>query len=114
MAAPSFTDLSLAALSERLGSRTRALAARRWLYACRSTPESLPARIRGVTPEAWARVHDTAPLPVWRLAERQVSRDGTIKYALEVEGATIETVLIPSDGRSTVCVSSQSGCTRKR
>jgi 23S rRNA (adenine2503-C2)-methyltransferase len=52
-------------------------------------------------------------MPSWHLVERSVATDGTIKYALDVAGATIETVLIPAETRSTVCVSSQSGCTRK-
>jgi 23S rRNA (adenine2503-C2)-methyltransferase len=108
-----FTGLSLAALSERLGSRTRALAARRWLYACRPVPTHLPERIAGVAPSAWDEAREGAPLPEWRLAERTESVDGTVKYALDVAGATIETVLIPTDDRSTVCVSSQSGCSRK-
>ena len=110
---PSFTGLSLDALSDLLGSRTRALAARRWLYACRPAPTLLPERIAGVTPAAWTGVREAAPLPAWRLLERAVSVDGTIKYALDVGGATIETVLIPAESRSTVCVSSQSGCSRK-
>jgi 23S rRNA (adenine2503-C2)-methyltransferase len=108
-----FTGLSLAALSESLGSRTRALAARRWLYTCRPAPTSLPGRIPGVAPRAWAPLLERVAMPPWQLAERAVSVDGTIKYALDVGGATIETVLIPADGRSTVCVSSQSGCSRK-
>jgi 23S rRNA (adenine2503-C2)-methyltransferase len=109
---PCFSALSLTALSEALGSRTRALAARRWLYSCRPVPAALPERIPGVTPEAWARVRDAAPLPSWRLVERAVSVDGTVKYALDVFGAGIETVLIPAQKRSTVCVSSQAGCSR--
>jgi 23S rRNA (adenine2503-C2)-methyltransferase len=40
------------------------------------------------------------------------SADGTLKLALRFGDATVETVLIPGRGRSTVCVSSQSGCTR--
>jgi 23S rRNA (adenine2503-C2)-methyltransferase len=108
----SLNSLSLAALSEALGSRTRALAARRWLYTCRPVPTELPARIPQVAPEAWRRVRDAAPLSRWRLVERVLSVDGTAKYALDVEGASIETVLIPAETRSTVCVSSQSGCTR--
>ena len=108
-----FTGLSLAALSEALGSRTRALAARRWLSAARPVPTALPERIAGVAPAAWADLRTAAPMLPWRLVERTVSVDGTIKYALDVGGATIETVLIPADNRSTVCVSSQSGCTRK-
>ncbi len=109
----SFTSLSLETLSRSLGSRTRALAARRWLYSCRPVPTHLPARIPGVTAKAWAEVQSLAPLPAWRLIERQVSVDGTIKYALEVDAASVETVLIPADTRSTVCVSSQAGCSRK-
>ncbi len=39
------------------------------------------------------------------------SEDGTIKYGFQlVDGAFIETVLIPEAGRNTLCVSSQVGC----
>jgi 23S rRNA (adenine2503-C2)-methyltransferase len=106
-------SLSLAGLSEILGSRTRALAARRWLYTCRPVPDAVPDRIAGVAPKPWAELREAVVMPRWRLVERAVSVDGTIKYALDVAGATIETVLIPADARSTVCVSSQSGCSRK-
>ena len=53
-----------------------------------------------------------APLPEWRLTDRLQAPDGTIKLALALRDATVETVLIPADDRSTVCVSSQAGCTR--
>jgi 23S rRNA (adenine2503-C2)-methyltransferase len=111
-APPSLIDLSLASLTEVLGSRTRALAARRWLFSCHPVPHVVPERVTGIAPAAWSALRETASLPVWSLASRAVSADGTIKYALEVRSATIETVLIPTEGRSTVCVSSQSGCTR--
>ncbi|MEJ2403527.1 MAG: 23S rRNA (adenine(2503)-C(2))-methyltransferase RlmN [Candidatus Thiodiazotropha sp.] len=49
-----------------------------------------------------------------RLPERvleQPARDGTRKWLLELQdGQRIETVLIPDDGRNTLCVSSQVGC----
>lgn len=48
-----------------------------------------------------------------RLEPAQVerSRDGTVKFAFELDdGAIIESVLIPTDGRHTLCVSSQAGC----
>ena len=108
----SFTGLSLEALSEILGSRTRALAARRGLYSG-PLPAELPERMPGVAPSAWNALRESATLAPWRVSNRALSADGTLKYALEVGGATIETVLIPADRRSTVCVSSQSGCTRK-
>jgi 23S rRNA (adenine2503-C2)-methyltransferase len=108
----SLAGLSLDALTRLLGGRTRALAARRWLYASRPVPGALPGRIPGVTREAWNRLRDFPPLPPWRIARRAVSADGTVKYALDLEGARVETVLIPAAARSTVCVSSQAGCSR--
>lgn len=46
-----------------------------------------------------------------RIALTQPAGDGTIKWVLELaDGQHIETVYIPDDGRSTICVSSQVGC----
>jgi len=43
---------------------------------------------------------------------RQLSADGTRKYLLRVAGGhEVETVYIPDDGRGTLCISSQVGCT---
>ena len=52
------------------------------------------------------------PLFVPKMLERQISKDGSRKYLLELyDGALVETVALPSsDGRLTVCASSQSGC----
>lgn len=45
------------------------------------------------------------------ISEKQISEDGTIKYALKLEGGQeVETVWIPENGRATLCVSSQVGC----
>ena len=45
------------------------------------------------------------------ISEKQVSTDGTIKYALTLEGGQeVETVWIPENDRATLCVSSQVGC----
>jgi len=44
-------------------------------------------------------------------AGRQVSTDGTIKWAFQThDGHVFETVLIPSEGRRSICMSSQIGC----
>lgn len=112
MPARTLTGLPLPALTELLGSRTRALAARKWLFDARPAPVVLPARIPGVTPKAWDAVRAEAPLPEWRLGDRLQAPDGTVKLALDLRDAAVETVLIPADDRSTVCVSSQAGCTR--
>ncbi len=46
-----------------------------------------------------------------RIVLAQPASDGTIKWVLELaDGQHIETVYIPEEGRSTICVSSQVGC----
>ncbi|MDA1076760.1 MAG: 23S rRNA (adenine(2503)-C(2))-methyltransferase RlmN [Proteobacteria bacterium] len=46
------------------------------------------------------------------VVERFDSTDGTIKWVVRVDnGNCVETVLIPENGRNTLCVSSQVGCT---
>jgi 23S rRNA (adenine2503-C2)-methyltransferase len=107
-----FTGLSLTELTARLGSRTRALAARRWLCETVPLPAALPDRITGVARHPWAALRQEAPLPVHHVAERRRAPDGTTKLALALAGTTVEAVLIPGRERSTVCVSSQGGCTR--
>ena len=43
---------------------------------------------------------------------RQISEDGTRKYLVRIAGGhEVETVYIPEEGRGTLCVSSQVGCT---
>jgi len=45
------------------------------------------------------------------ISKKQVSEDGTIKYALKLAGGQeVETVWIPENDRATLCVSSQVGC----
>ncbi len=46
------------------------------------------------------------------VVSRQVSSDGTRKYLVRLDGGhEVETVYIPEEGRGTLCVSSQVGCT---
>ncbi|HEY3446688.1 MAG TPA: 23S rRNA (adenine(2503)-C(2))-methyltransferase RlmN [Myxococcales bacterium] len=109
------TGLTLAELTGLLDSRARALAALRWLHESEPVPTSLPERIPGVAPEAWAKVREACELSLPRIAVRQAASDGTVKYAFEAaaDAARFESVLIPADGRSTLCVSSQAGCSRR-
>ncbi len=103
----------MAELGALLGSRTRALAVRRWLFDGGPVPESLPVRLPGVSAASWSVLREKAPLPAWSLADERRAPDGTTKLALTLGTATVETVLIPGKGRSTVCVSSQAGCTQR-
>ncbi|MEM6617664.1 MAG: 23S rRNA (adenine(2503)-C(2))-methyltransferase RlmN [Pseudomonadota bacterium] len=46
------------------------------------------------------------------IVARKVSDDGTRKYLVRIAGGhEVETVYIPEDGRGTLCISSQVGCT---
>ncbi len=105
------TGLTVEELARLLGSRARALTALRWVVD-QPPPHELPEVVPGIAAAAWRELRAAAGLPSWRVAERAASSDGTIKYAVELDGATVETVLIPTEGRSTVCVSSQAGCSR--
>ncbi len=102
----------VAQLTEILGSKSRALATKRWLFAG-APPARMPRRIPGVAPQAWDALRQRTEMPSWSLGERLESSDGTVKYALRFGDATVETVLIPARGRSTVCLSCQAGCTRR-
>lgn len=106
-------DLSLAELSGLLGHRSAALDARRWFYTANTAPHDLPEALAGIAAPRWQALRRAAPLPTWRPAREARSADGTVKFVLEFQGASVETVLIPSRGRSTVCVSSQAGCSRQ-
>ncbi|MCA1751762.1 MAG: 23S rRNA (adenine(2503)-C(2))-methyltransferase RlmN [Cryomorphaceae bacterium] len=45
------------------------------------------------------------------IADKQMSSDGTIKYAFKLHtGQVVEGVLIPTKNRTTACISSQVGC----
>jgi 23S rRNA (adenine2503-C2)-methyltransferase len=64
----------------------------------------LPAELRERLDRQW-------PLPRLQLATEQASADCTRKYLWRLEdGEFVESVLIPSGGRRTLCISSQAGC----
>ncbi len=107
------TGLRADELAELLSSRSRAHAVLRWLYAADPLAAELPEEGAGVARQAWALLHAHCELPKPVLLERSGSPDGTTKWVLGFGDATAETVLIPARGRSTVCISSQAGCTRR-
>jgi 23S rRNA (adenine2503-C2)-methyltransferase len=98
-------------LGPLLGSDSRALALRKVLLA-RPLP-ALPSKVGGVSESILGPLRATLALPASRVSSVLRAEDGTTKWALEFgDGQSAETVLIPSRTRGTVCVSSQSGCTR--
>ncbi|MEJ2692638.1 MAG: 23S rRNA (adenine(2503)-C(2))-methyltransferase RlmN [Candidatus Thiodiazotropha sp.] len=57
------------------------------------------------------RLQKVAEIRLPELILEQPARDGTRKWVIELQdGQRIETVFIPDEGRSTICVSSQVGC----
>jgi len=88
-----------------------------------------PYRTRQLLPRLWQRpigawtdatelpltlrsaLQETLPLPRLELVTEQHSSDGTRKFLWRLDdGAAIESVLIPSQSRRTLCLSSQAGC----
>jgi len=69
-----------------------------------STMKTINREFRGVLAER-ARISRLEPDAV------EESQDGTVKFAFRLDdGAAIESVLLPAEGRHTLCVSSQAGC----
>jgi 23S rRNA (adenine2503-C2)-methyltransferase len=65
---------------------------------------TLPANLRQEL-----AAHHSIGLP--EIAQRYQSVDGTRRYLLRLEDTrTVETVLMPEEGRDTICISSQVGC----
>ena len=98
-------------LKPLVGGDSRALALRRALL---SGPlDALPAKVAGVSESVLGPLRPRLALPKVKVASTLHAEDGTTKWALQFgDGERAETVLIPSRTRATVCVSSQSGCTR--
>ncbi len=109
----SLPALTLEELSTALGSRTRAGEALKWLYAQRPLPQTLPDTVPGVSHRAWRPFISERAWKLPNITSRQHSEDGTTKYALDFDGTSVEAVRIPAKGRSTICISSQAGCTRR-
>ncbi len=86
--------------------RAAQLACRLWQVPVRSWQEAteLPLALRGQLDREW-------PLPRLDAETIQQSADGTRKYLWRLgDGEAIESVLIPSGKRLTLCLSSQAGC----
>jgi len=95
-------------LSGQGKERFRATQIFKWLYQkdARSFAEmtNLSKDLRAELEET-ARISDLAPAAV------EVGADGVRKYLFVLEdGAGIESVIIPDEGRNTLCISSQAGC----
>lgn len=114
--ATTLLDLAPEAAAQRLGSwvsteglpgyRADQILRRLWVdpVAAWSEATELPKVLR-------ERLEAAFPLPRLHADVVQQSQDGTRKYLWRLpDGEKIESVLIPSAGRRTLCISSQAGC----
>jgi 23S rRNA (adenine2503-C2)-methyltransferase len=70
------------------------------------------AQMTNLAKDFRARLAENFDIRLPEVVTRQVSADGTRKYLLRIAGGhEVETVYIPEDGRGTLCISSQVGCT---
>jgi len=107
------TAASYQTLMKQLGQpafRAKQLAQWLWVRGAQSYDDmsNLPAELR-------IQLADTAPLQRATVQQRQISKDGTRKYAIRfADGVSVEAVGLPSlkmeDQRLTVCLSTQAGC----
>ena len=103
--------MELAELEELLGPEQPAYRARQLFDALYRRPV---AEISGISvfPQALKnQLVTSAVLGLPQLERRLEAADGTRRYLLRLEdNRTIETVLMPEEGRDTICISSQVGC----
>jgi 23S rRNA (adenine2503-C2)-methyltransferase len=94
---------------EELGEqRYRTLQVMKWIYH-RGVIDF--ARMTDLSKALRQRLAEIAEIRLPEVVTEQCSADGTRKWAIRVgNGNCVETVLIPSGGRNTLCVSSQVGC----
>jgi len=70
------------------------------------------AAMTDIAKEMRAKLHAAATIAPPAVVGDGTAPDGTRKWLLKVDGANaVEAVFIPEDGRGTLCVSSQAGCT---
>jgi 23S rRNA (adenine2503-C2)-methyltransferase len=104
----------LAARVERLGvperqSRMRVGQLWNWLYVQGATDFQ---RMTNIAKGFRAELDRSFSLARPEIVTEQVSSDGTRKWLLQLDdGKEVETVYIPEEGRGTLCISSQVGCT---
>ncbi len=80
----------------------------RWIYQFGVTDFDLMTNIKK---DLRARLKECCFIEAPEVVTEQRSRDGTVKWALDIGGGQlVETVLIPEDGRNTLCISTQVGC----
>jgi 23S rRNA (adenine2503-C2)-methyltransferase len=104
-----FTLPELKEYFEKMGDKKfRAIQVYEWLWKMNAqTFEDMT----NLSKELRAKLNENFNLPALKINTTQISSDGTIKSRFQTfDGHMIEGVLIPTEKRTTACVSSQIGC----
>jgi 23S rRNA (adenine2503-C2)-methyltransferase len=103
------TQTQLEALMLELGEKKfRARQLFKWMYNSREFDFD---RMTDFPKELRARLAERFYIKPLELAREAVSKDGTRKFLFRLQDKRpVESVLIPDEGRTTLCISSQSGC----
>ena len=107
-----FYDLSLDDLRQRLEvlgkAKFRAQQIFKWVYEKKTTD---PEQMTNLSKKFRQELPQFLDFSLPEMVEHKISVDGTQKFLFDIgQGMTVESVLIPSDGRLTLCVSSEVGC----
>lgn len=104
----SYSELVELLQSEFSATSFRATQLFEWVYRKGVTDFEL---MTNISRDLRAQLAASFVFPKARIADRQISVDGTRKYLFEVEGGDlVESVMIKQPNRMTLCVSSQVGC----
>ena len=95
-------------LSGQGKERFRATQIFKWLY---QKDARTFAEMTNLSKDLRAELESTACISILEPATVEVGNDGTRKYLFLLEdGSGVESVIIPDEGRNTLCISSQAGC----
>jgi 23S rRNA (adenine2503-C2)-methyltransferase len=105
-----FDAAGMAGFCAAIGEKPfRARQVLRWVH---RAGESEFERMSDLSRSARMRLAETAEVVPPRMIRDSAAADGTRKWLLELGAANaVETVFIPEEGRGTLCVSTQAGCT---
>ena len=95
-------------LSGKGKERFRATQIFKWIY---QKDARNVAEMTNLSKDLRAELEETTCISTLEPATVEVGNDGTRKYLFILEdGAGVESVIIPDEGRNTLCISSQAGC----
>ncbi len=109
---PNFFDYTLSDLKSFFGAKNekpfRASQLFKWVYQKQTLN---PELMTDLSKDFRLNVQELLEIKLPEVVDHRISTDGTQKFLFDVgDGLTVETVMIPTESRKTLCVSSEVGC----